>query len=123
MKLKSVGELFLTRILDLNTENGNEVIIKIGKPQQFPDSPDSDYYCPYQIVGIGDEKVGYCGGVDEMQAVILSMENIGFILANTKEYKDGKLSWVCSQHGNLGFPVFDSTRILSDSGLLPDDGN
>ena len=53
MKLKSVGDVFLTRTLDLNTEN--EVIIKIGKPQPFPDH--FDYYCPYQILGIKDEQV------------------------------------------------------------------
>ena len=49
------------------------------------------------------------------------MEAIGYILLNTNEYKEGKLSWNCSEFRNLGFPIFDCTRLLSDMGISADD--
>ena len=73
-----------------------------------------------QIVGIGEEQVEQCGGIHAIQAMICAMESIGYILVNSDEYKEGKLSWEVSEHGNLGFPAIDCTRMLSDSDLLPD---
>jgi hypothetical protein len=42
MQLTRIGELFLSRILQLNEEV--HVKIAIGKLQKFPDG--KDYYCP-----------------------------------------------------------------------------
>ena len=110
MKLDSVGDVFLTRKLYLTGDEEKEIIIKLGKPKNFPDSP--DYYCPYQIVGIGKEKVGYVGGIDEIQALLLSMERVGAILYTSEEYRNGRLRWEGDESGDLGIPVPKNLRDL-----------
>jgi hypothetical protein len=60
MQLTSIGELFVSRILQLH--GTAEVKVAIGKPQKLPDG--KDYYCPYQIIGLGDGKVNWGGGQD-----------------------------------------------------------
>ena len=110
MQLTSIGELFASRTLQLNDKNLTHVTITIGKPQKFPDG--QDYYCPYQIIGLGDEKINRCGGIDEIQALLLTLEQIGVFLSNSEEYKQGNLSWLGSEEGNLGFPHHDSSGML-----------
>ncbi|MBA2710348.1 MAG: hypothetical protein H0U57_07145 [Tatlockia sp.] len=105
MQLMTIGELFVSRVLNLNDINTNSVTIRIGKPQNFPDG--QDYYCPFQIIGIGDGKVTWAGGIDEIQALLLALEQIGAFLRNSAEYQQGNLSWIGSKDGNLGFTLTD----------------
>ena len=112
MQLTSIGELFVTRTLKLTNNNLTHLVtIAIGKPQKFHDGP--DYYCPYQISGLGDEKISWSGGIDEVQALLLALEKIGIYLINTEEFKQGNLSWAGSDKNNLGFPNLDSAGMLS----------
>lgn len=108
MQLTSIGEPFINRIMQLH--EAEHVKIAIGKPQKFPDG--NDYYCPYQIIGLGDGKVNWSGGIDEIQALLLTLEGIGIFLNNSEEYKQGNLSWIGSADGNLGFPHLDSSGML-----------
>jgi hypothetical protein len=50
MQLKDVGIQIATGELQAN---GKKVMIVIGKPEKS--SEGDDYYCPYQIVGLGNE--------------------------------------------------------------------
>lgn len=111
MQLTDIGQLIATRTLKLGNENSTNVVIAIGTPQKFPD--EQDYYCPYQITGLADEKVNWCGGIDAIQALLLTLEQIGYSLKNSEEYKKGYLSWHGSDSGNLGFPHHDSSGMLS----------
>ena len=91
-------------------------MVKIGKPEITP--PDvsinhEEYYCPFQIIGIGDEKIEIAYGVDSFQAMLLAMEAIGLQLQESDAYKEDKLTW-CGELTNLGFPAFDSSGILAD---------
>jgi hypothetical protein len=112
MQLTSIGQLFATRTLKLTDNNSTRVVmIEIGKPLKFSDG--EDYYCPYQIIGLGDEKVNWCGGIDEVQALLLCLEKIGICLTDSEEYAQGKLSWIGSEHSILGFPHLDSSGMLT----------
>ena len=84
----------------------------IGKPEKFPDA--DDYYCPYQIVGVGNERVRYAGGIDAVQALELTLKMIGTDLYTSGEAQSGALSWMGgSKKGDLGFPVPDGLRDLA----------
>ncbi|VVC75362.1 hypothetical protein AQUSIP_06520 [Aquicella siphonis] len=119
MQLTEIGQVVASRTLTLTDNNATRlVIISIGKPQKFSDG--QDYYCPYQIFGLRDEKVNWCGGIDEVQALLLALERIGIVLADTDEYKQGKLTWIGSENNNIGFPHPDSSGLLSDLRLESD---
>lgn len=86
-----------------------DIIIRVllGKPQEAPEASSGDFMlCPYQILGIGDEKVRVGGGVDAMQALQLAMEMIGAELYfKLNRQQDGKLRWDAGKGKDLGFPV------------------
>jgi hypothetical protein len=105
MKLDSVGRLLCSR--ELTLVDGRAVVVIMGMPQRFSDGND-DYFCPYQITGIGSEQVHYGAGVDPFQAVWLTMQKIGAWLYACSDYKGGRLSWL--GQSDLGFPVPDSIR-------------
>ena len=113
VKLDSVGEIIAVRELFLSGSK-DKVTVIIGRPQRFPDS--TDYYCPYQIGGLGESKVRYAGGIDTIQAFLLALQRVGVDLYTSKEAKAGMLKWEGSDKGNLGFPVPESV-----SDLVPSD--
>ncbi|HEY0105574.1 MAG TPA: hypothetical protein VGB91_05770 [Rhizomicrobium sp.] len=91
---------------ELSTPDGLRVIARLGKPRQFPSS--EDFYCPYQILGVGSQSVRRAGGVDAMQALQLALKMIGADLYTSDEYATKRISWNDSR--DLGFPVPDSIQ-------------
>ena len=84
-------------------ERGPVVKVLLGKPEKLPDGP--DFYCPFQIVGMGPEKVRCAYGIDAFQAIQLAMSAIGAILNYPYESEDfGTLRWEGDEGGDLGFP-------------------
>lgn len=105
MKLTELGEIIAERELLLSgpeAGSARTVRVVLGKPQPFPDSP--DYYCPYQIKGIGDEKIRHMGGVDGIQAIQLALQTLGAELQALNQRLNGKLRWNGNREGSLGFP-------------------
>ena len=102
MKLKDVGTVVATRKLLL--DGAQKVAVLIGKPEPFPD--EQDWYCAYQIVGIGSGRVWWAGGVDPVQALILALQGAGAALVSSSEFEAGRLSWDAGTvEGDLGFPL------------------
>jgi hypothetical protein len=104
MRLETVGKVVAERTLDLDANaNGarSEIRVLFGAPKRIPGS--TDVYCPYQILGLGDETVRYTEGVDGAQAMYLAMEAVGTTLNGTPEMRSGRLTWYGER--SLGFPV------------------
>src|SRR6266705_4998389 len=94
MEIENVGEVIATRILHLQEADGSErtITVRIGRPQSFPEPPD-DYFVPYQIVGIGAERVCFAAGVDAVQALQLVMPMIGADLMALNRETTGTIVW------------------------------
>ncbi|MEK6280593.1 MAG: hypothetical protein AABN95_09605 [Acidobacteriota bacterium] len=106
MYLSSLGDIVAIREMSLTDEQGiaSKAQVLIGAPKCFPDS--TDYYCPFQILGLGDEEIRYAGGVDGIQALQLVMSMIGAILRFRSENTAGTLRWEAgNSEGDFGFPV------------------
>jgi hypothetical protein len=105
MKLTNLGQVIAERRLLLQKERGEdqEVLVLLGKPEPFSGSP--DYFCPYQIKGIGDEKIKYVGGVDAFHAIGLALQALGAELQVLNQDLNGRLRWDGSEKGALGFPI------------------
>ena len=102
MRLQTVGQVLAERTLDLDAGGSKDTVtVLIGTPKRIPGCV--DFYCPYQIRGLGDETVRYTEGVDAAQAIYLAMEAVGTALSQSKEARAGRLTWYgeCA----LGFPV------------------
>ena len=104
MNVETLGTIFATRILELVLADGSicPVWIKIGKPRKYERNI---RFCPYQIVGMGDEKIRYAVGSDAIQSLILALTKIGADIYSSPESKAGKLTWLDDESHNLGIPV------------------
>jgi hypothetical protein len=103
MKLETVGEIIATRRFILAREGHQQVdvIVSMGKPEQFPDN--TDYYCPYQIRSFNGDKVMAIGGVDAFQAMQLALATIRVELEVIERDSGGRLAWEGGAEGDLGF--------------------
>jgi len=105
VKLHDVGEVIAVRKFCLADDPAREVVLKLGKPRPFPDTPeDQDSFCPFQITGAGDERVRYAAGVDAFQAIQLTLKLIRVVLTRLNEDLGGKLTWTCDESEGFGFP-------------------
>ncbi len=111
MQLDDVGDVIAERELEI--EDGRPVLVQIGKPQRDPDVG-GDFYCPFQMTGIGNEKIRYACGVDTVQALVLTLNMIAAELYTSDEARSGKLTWLGQR--NLGIPV---NHVIQD--LIPED--
>lgn len=102
-RFKSVGEVFASRRLSLNIpgDSARNIDILLGRPRPFPDS--DDYYCTYQVLGIGDEKVRYSAGADGIQALQAAMSLIAADLRITHRDLLPHLKWMGND--SIGFPL------------------
>jgi len=104
MKLDDIGEIIAVRKLTLlsGDEQSSEVLALLGKPKQLPQH--SDYYCPYQIKGVGSETVRYTCGIDPFQALQLAIRSLAGDLDVLNRSLGGNLRWEGDENGWLGFP-------------------
>jgi len=84
-------------LINRSTTPHTEIYVRIGKPIQMPMT---EWGCPYQIVGLGDEQVRAIFGIDAVQSLQLVMGIVGSILEN--EQKTQRLTF--SDDEDLGFP-------------------
>lgn len=103
-KPSTIGEVIAERKFSVvSTPEGEDVVkILLGKPEKLPDGP--DFYCPFQIVGMGPDKVRCAYGIDAFQAIQLAMTAIGAFLKSLCESEGAKLRWEGDDGGDLGFP-------------------
>jgi hypothetical protein len=102
VKTYKLGTVIAHRELELG--EGKKVTIKIGKPQRVQDH--SSYFCPYQILGIGFDKLRRAaGGLDSIHAIQLAFQKIGIDLYALNKANNGALYWDGGESGDLGFPL------------------
>ena len=77
------------------------VSVFIGKPEQSPDS--NQYWCSFQIIGIGSQETQLAQGQDSIQALQLAMDLIAANINDLNDEIGGRLEWNGDATGNLGF--------------------
>jgi hypothetical protein len=124
--ITEIEDVIAERRLYLEGQPDTDIRIRVGRPQKAP-SPTADGFvlCPFQILGIGTEKVRCAGGVDAVQALQLVMEMIGaeLHLKLNRQYS-GKLRWEAGKQTDLGFPEHPSgtpcrTQHRNESWVIP----
>jgi hypothetical protein len=97
-----LGTIIAERHLRVSGHPELDVRVRMGAPRPLPDAPYGDYYCPYQIVGVGTEKVRYAGGVDAIQALELALHILPTELDALRQEYPG-LRWADAPDGDYGF--------------------
>ncbi|SRR5712692_8616580 len=104
-KPDTIGEVIAQRKFSVlgSPEGSAGVSVLLGKPVKLPDAP--DFYCPFQIIGMGSDKIRCAYGIDAFQAIQLAMTAIGAYLNSLNESEGRRLRWDGDESGDLGFPV------------------
>ncbi|MGZ7061411.1 MAG: DUF6968 family protein [Candidatus Angelobacter sp.] len=79
-------------------------IVRIGKPIKSVDA--TDFRCPYQVAGIGDDVIRSASGEDSMQALQLAIKMVGAELHF--RYKDFTFTWL--GNSDIGFAEPDHRK-------------
>jgi hypothetical protein len=97
-----LGSVIAERRLRVTGRPDLDVRVRLGMPQPLPGASYGDYCCPYQIVGVGNEKVRYAAGVDAVQALELALHILPTELDALRQEYPG-LGWVDAPDGDYGF--------------------
>ena len=83
MRTFELGEVIADRRLTFQADAGwsRDVDVRIGRPIPDPLEADRAWMCPYQIVGLGRDRVVGIFGVDSVQALLLAVHTIPAELA------------------------------------------
>lgn len=82
---------------------GEPVIVSLFEP--FKKWEDGDEFaCRYSIVGGSINLRGECVGYDSMQAIILSLATVGYLIEESDEIDSAAVDW---PGGRLKFPSLD----------------
>ncbi|MEM9694491.1 MAG: hypothetical protein AAGA56_18200 [Myxococcota bacterium] len=108
-------QVIAMRRLRVGGSDDLDVRLLIGLPRPFPDDPNGDYLCPYQITGVGDEKVRYAAGVDALQALELALQILPVQLDVLRTQHPG-LRWEDAPAGDYGFSEAISAAYRRDEG-------
>jgi len=84
-----LGQIIASRRFSLGDAT---VELLIGIP--YPEDDGQTYFCPFQVKGLGNEKVRRIGGIDSLQAVILGIECAAMYLSTTDEARSGQLEFL-----------------------------
>ena len=98
MKIDRIETIIARR--SLQTKGGREVQIIVGRPEHFPD--EEDFYCPFSVNGLGDDRVRYAGGVDALQALILALKMLSVYVMTLEDVKQGDVQWLDGSDPTLG---------------------
>ena len=100
-----LGEVIAEREFDVHDADGkvSHAILRMGKPQQ---KAPNDWYCPFQITGIGDEKVDAGPGIDSLHALLMGLQMARMFLGYFAKHERKKVTWLDSD--DLGFSIKSS---------------
>ena len=72
-------------------------VLRIGKPRK---EPSGDWYCPYEISGIGLQGVRKARGIDGLQALLMAIE----AARTTLDEHESEWTWEGGEEGESGIP-------------------
>ncbi|MGH9383732.1 MAG: DUF6968 family protein [Vicinamibacterales bacterium] len=78
MRTFELGEVIAERRLTFQANAGwaRETHVRIGRPAPDPSDRDRTWVCPYQVAGLGHDRVMGIFGADAMQALLLAVHTI-----------------------------------------------
>jgi len=107
MKISDLGQVIATRTY--SAQDGEIVSVRIGTPFT-PPGWEGNSICPYQILGLGNDKIRYAPGIDGVQALYLALKRIATDLYTSDQGRAGTLRFLGMR--NLGLPVEEAISDL-----------
>ena len=97
-----LGEVIAEREFNVH-DNAGEVksaVFRIGKPQR---QSSHSWYCPVQIIGLGDEKVDTGVGIDSLAALLSALYIAPALIQSIATVEQKRITFL--EQDNLGFSL------------------
>ena len=93
MRAFELGDIIADReyVSELSSGTSIDVLVRLGRPVQDESGTSDAWYCPYQISGLGRDRVFAQFGVDALQALLLALHIIPVELSVFVREKGGRL--------------------------------
>jgi hypothetical protein len=119
MRTFELGEVIAERKLTfVSTSGSQQVVVRLGRPVQ--DLPDRAWICPYQVSGLGSDRVMAIFGAGSMQALVLAVHTIPAELSTFARGLGGQFL----HNGEVEDGFLSSCRLLVELALnSSDDAN
>lgn len=93
--MEEMDEAIVERTFDVDGagEPKREIILRIGKPA-LDSAKGGDWFCPYQLSGVGEGRVRKAYGVDSLQAFLLCLSKAKAELDRYQRQTDVRVSWL-----------------------------
>ena len=105
---QEISESILERIFESVDVDGNVKTIKLrfGKPYSISETDQSlKWRCPFQIIGIGSEKIQHGRGIDSVDALLISLKTAEILIASYRTSHKRTITWLNEE--NLGLTTIN----------------
>jgi hypothetical protein len=105
---RELGEVILERDFKIHHSDGSAGTVKLRVGKTYPKSETSGHlrwFCPCQLVGIGNETVQEMPGIDSVDALLTSLMYAHLRLKDYIRTDNLRITWLGEDH--LGLPDLD----------------
>jgi len=96
---------------ELDLIDWGKILVALGEPFEA-DEKGEEFWCQYQIIGIGSGRGKKAMGGDSLQALCLMLYSISNELYASEEFKSGKLKWEGGMRASdLGTPISEAMAV------------
>lgn len=80
---------------------GGRVVVRIGRPEPYPESSHGDWRCPFEIRGLDNDISDFGFGIDTLGALQNALRVIRLLLLRSKV----PLRWELTKTNDIGLPM------------------
>lgn len=85
----------------IRRDTNKQVVVRIGCPEPYPESPHGDWRCPFEIRGLDEDMSDFGFGIDTVGALQNALLGIRLLLSRSKV----PLMWELTKTNDIGFPM------------------
>lgn len=84
----------------MRRDTNSQVVVRIGRPEPYPESSHGDWRCPFEIRGLDEDVIDFGFGIDTIGALQNTLNGIRLLLSRSKI----PLRWELTKTNDIGFP-------------------
>lgn len=85
----------------MRRDTNSQVVVRIGRPEPYPESSHGDWRCPFEIRGLDEDIIDFGFGIDTVGALQNTLRVIRLLLSRSKV----PLMRELTKTNDIGFPM------------------
>lgn len=98
---KAISPQWIAERTFLRRDTNSQVVVRIGRPEPYPESTRGDWRCPFEIRGLDEDFLDFGFGIDTVGALQNTLRVIRLLLLRSKV----PLMRELTKTNDIGFPM------------------